>query len=776
MINRIQHYLKFLIKIRITRGLRSLFLFLARPPVNFKNNQENLLIVNLQGLGDLIVFTSVLKHYKKAFPGQKIYLLAKEENHVEKIFEENLVDKVIILNYRQLAINPFYGYQLVKNLRSIGFKAVINHDFSAAEILGKILSLEIGAEEIIGYEGMAIEFIRPFDAQQKKNLKFFSQKVLPKFTRIIPRIDYRADLLDRLPSALEHYIAIFEAVSKFKTSDYYTFVPNYYENKISTKNYVVFNLNASVGYKRWPLDRFATIAERVKKEGKEIVLVGSPKEKYISIEFKKLFTDPIVDLVGQTSLQELIAVVRDSDLVISGDTSIIHLAIALKKPTLCPAGGGQFGMFTDYGYPGINHWVYQRTRCFCDNWHCGRDLKIKKPSPCLDAVSTDAVGEKLEKIFGVIKNMPVLSAASFEVLFNKLPDEKSVAKIKVIFSGVQFENYNFNRISFEYSNFLSTLKQMPYLDVLFYPYDFALQMGRKVFNRGLLDLVKKEKPDLFFAFMYTDELNIRTLEQIKQLTTSIAWFADDHWRLDNYSRFYAPHFTTAITTWGEGVKNYERYGIKNVIRSQWACNHLIWKPSVSISQDIDVSFVGQYNSARGDIVRQLRSLGLEIWVRGWGWLEGRLPGGDMIQAFSRSRINLNFNTPPNRWTPKLLARLFFKRSLNKIRPNWHLVSNFRCWLNTTIPQIKARPFEVIGCGAFLISAFADDVDLYYQDKKEIVYYSNIPDLVEKIRFYLKNPELRKQIANAGYKRTIQEHTYMKRFAEIFKHIGLKYDS
>ncbi|MEK7138449.1 MAG: glycosyltransferase [Patescibacteria group bacterium] len=775
MINSFQSYLKFLVKVRITGGLRAFFLFVSDPFFRSPKNPSNLLIINLQGLGDLVVFTGVLKHYKNAFPGREIYLLAKEENGLQEIFKNHFVDEVVSLNYRQLAVNPFYGYRLVKRLRKIGFGAVINHDFSAAEILGKMLSLEVGAKEVVGYEGMALEFIRPFDKHQKINLKFFSKKILPRFTKVIPRIDYRADLLDRLPSALEHYVSIFENLSEFKSQDYSTFLPSSYPNKISVKNYIVLNLNASVAYKRWPLDRFALVAQKTVQGSRGVVLIGSPKEKVLSSDFKKIFSGDVIDLVGQTSLQELIAVIRDSSLVVSCDTSVIHIAVALKKPTLCPAGGGQFGMFTDYGYPSTNHWVYERKACFCDNWHCGRDLKQAGPSPCLDAVSAESVTRKLGQIIESTKNSPTLSHTDFKVSFNPVL-EKKPAKTKIIFSGVQFENYNFNRLSFEYSNFLSTLKQMPDIDVVFYPFDFILQMGRRAFNHELLKLVKREKPDLFFAFMYTDELEVKTLEKIKNLTKSIAWFADDHWRLDSYSRFFAPHFTKAITTWGEGLKNYARYGVKNIIRSQWACNHLVWKPSPVENQDIDVSFVGQHNSAREEIVRQLRHLGVDIWVRGWGWPEGRLPGGDMINAFSRSKINLNFNTPPNRWDPKLLARLFFKRSLNKIRPNWHLVSNFRCWLNTAIPQIKARPFEVVGCKAFLISAFADDVDHYYEDKKEIAYYKDIPDLAEKIQFYLKHPELRTRIAEAGYERTIQEHTYVKRFTEIFQAIGLKYDA
>ena len=347
--------------------------------------------------------------------------------------------------------------------------------------------------------------------------------------------------------------------------------------------------------------------------------------------------------------------------------------------------------------------------------------------------------------------------------------------MKIIYSGIQRENYNPDRgRSFEYGNFYLTLKTLPGIEVIEYPFDPIIQIGRKRFNQELLDLVEKEKPDLFFAFMLSDELDPAVLNEIKRLTTSVAWFADDHWRLWNYSRYYAPHFTWNITTWSKAPAAYADYGIKNVIRSQWACNTNEWKPAEVVSQDIDVSFVGQYNSSRGKIIEELRKAGVNVWVRGWGWPEGRLSHAEIIQAFARSKINLNFNTPPPLFNPRMFARIFFRRSLNKIVPSLRrLPQNISTWRHMSIPQIKARPFEILGSKAFLISACADDVEHYYADGKEIVYYDGtIKDLVDKINYYLPREEERRRIAEAGYERTVKEHTYKIRFEQIFKIIGL----
>ena len=67
---------------------------------------------------------------------------------------------------------------------------------------------------------------------------------------------------------------------------------------------------------------------------------------------------------------------------------------------------------------------------------------------------------------------------------------------------------------------------------------------------------------------------------------------------------------------------------------------------------------------------------------------------------------------------------------------------------------------------------ADDLEKFYEPGREMVLYENVNDFVDKVRYYLAHDEEREKIAQAGYARTLQEHTYAKRFEEIFKKIGL----
>ncbi len=348
--------------------------------------------------------------------------------------------------------------------------------------------------------------------------------------------------------------------------------------------------------------------------------------------------------------------------------------------------------------------------------------------------------------------------------------------MKIVYTGLENDYYLPKRgKSFEYNNFYLSLKNLPNTEVLNFPFDRILEVGKEKFNEELLEAVKKEKPDLVFAFMLSDELDPKVLREIKKVTTSLAWFADDSWRFYNYSRYWAPLFTWVATTYSWTPALFKKYGQPNVLRSQWAANLNTYKPTgVDDTSKVrpDVCFVGGWSKPRQKLVDALTSRGVQVSVFGGGWDGGRVSDEEMLRLFTVSKISLGLNPSPGYFNKNSLGRLFFRRSVNKVVADLRFISNLRCFLSRDIPQIKARHFEIPACGGFVITSTADDLDQYYIPGKEIVIYKDLDDFVQKINYYLKNEEERKSIARAGYERTIREHTYEKRFLAIFRQIGL----
>lgn len=333
--------------------------------------------------------------------------------------------------------------------------------------------------------------------------------------------------------------------------------------------------------------------------------------------------------------------------------------------------------------------------------------------------------------------------------------------------------------SYEHYNFYDTLVKMNNgsNEVVYFPFDEIMRkLGRDEMNEKLLETIYQEKPDLCFFFLFTDEFKKEVIEKITQNneTLTLNWFADDYWRFDNYSKYWAPLFHWVATTDSRAIEKYHKIGYKNVIKTQWACNHFLYKP-LNLSKIYDVTFIGQPHGERKKIIEKIKKAGVDVKCWGRGWPNGRISQEEMIRIFSQSKINLNLTRGSSATVLKSLARIFLRRKSDRsiqIENPKHWIDNLKSLLGKRREQIKGRNFEIPGCGGFLLSGYADNLGEYYEDDKEIVIFKDTKALINKIKYYLEHDEEREAIAKAGYERTLRDHTYEKRFNEIFKTIGL----
>ncbi len=350
-------------------------------------------------------------------------------------------------------------------------------------------------------------------------------------------------------------------------------------------------------------------------------------------------------------------------------------------------------------------------------------------------------------------------------------------EMKILYIAFKYDYGDPQRgLSYEHCNFYDSLINNRRYQVLHFPFDkIMLEKGRDKMNKMLIETVSKEKPDICFFSLFTDEIKKETIREItnKSGTVTLNWFNDDHWRFDNYSKYWAPCFNWIVTTDSQAIQKYHKIGYKNVIKSQWACNHFLYKP-LKLPKIYDVSFVGQPHSNRKKIIEKMKKAGVKIECWGRGWPNGKVPQEKMIRIFSQSKINLNLTKSSSGNTLKSIAKIFLKRKKHKsiqIGNPRYWIDNSKSLLGKKREQIKTRNFEIPGCKGFLVTGNADNLGDYYENDKEIIIYKNVNDLIERIGYYLKHDKERELIAQAGYERTLRNHTYEKRFNEIFNFIG-----
>jgi lipopolysaccharide heptosyltransferase I len=114
--------------------------------------------------------------------------------------------------------------------------------------------------------------------------------------------------------------------------------------------YVVLVPGARWVTKRWPEERFASVAQRIsEKLGLAPVVVGAPGDREIADRMQRMRSGRMVDLVGRTSLKTLAAVIDGAECVITGDTGPMHLAAALGRPLVALFGPTSANLTGPYG-------------------------------------------------------------------------------------------------------------------------------------------------------------------------------------------------------------------------------------------------------------------------------------------------------------------------------------------------------------------------------------------------------------------------------------------
>ncbi len=156
--------------------------------------------------------------------------------------------------------------------------------------------------------------------------------------------------------------------------------------------YLVLNPNAGelALERRWSVERFAALADDLAAvfPGK-LVTVGAPAEKaYVRRMLDQVRArERVIDLAGETSLPELVALFAEARLLVSNDTGPLHLACAVGTPTVAIFGPETPVLF---GPRGPQHRiVYRGLACSpCLTVHNGRSVTCPyRTTHCVDGVT-----------------------------------------------------------------------------------------------------------------------------------------------------------------------------------------------------------------------------------------------------------------------------------------------------------------------------------------------------------------------------------------------------
>lgn len=352
----------------------------------------------------------------------------------------------------------------------------------------------------------------------------------------------------------------------------------------------------------------------------------------------------------------------------------------------------------------------------------------------------------------------MVTAPSRDVREQGLPGRLRIefGSMHILYVAMRHEYGNPTRgLSFEEINFRSSLEGMGHSLTAFDFMEQSAGVGRM--RADLIELAAESEPDLAFFVLFTDQLDTPTIEAVGRAggCPTVNWFADDHWRFEDFTQHLAPAFDLAVTTDQDSLPKYRLLADTRVLLSQWACNRYAYGPVTSELKH-EVTFVGQPHGDRRQTVATLGGAGISVECWGFGWPAGPLEHSEMVDVFASSRINLNLSNSTE--VPGVKARI---RRLLHFRPP-----------GPRPPQIKGRNFEVPGCGGFLLTERVPHLERYFVLDREVAVFDGPDDLLEKLRYWLEHDAERRVVAEAGYRRVLAEHTYDHRFTAIFDALDL----
>jgi len=325
---------------------------------------RRILVVRVDLLGDVVLSLPAVRALRRAYPQACIDMLVLAGN---KALLENDPDISAVYTFdpsvwrrpqTALALRSWRtAWTLIRTLRAQNYDLAI----SISGDIGSILTRLSGSRRRVGYRGEAYPFFLtdPLPGRRYTKRRHEVQYVL-ELARAAGGIVQPGD------EQLLLYVDA-EAARRMKET-----IEQSRKRLERHGPVVAIHAGARNGSaKRWPVEHVAALGDMlITRLNALVVFTGAPGEKDIVTKVEQRMRERAVNLVGSTTILELVALLAAVDVVITGDSGPMHIATALRTPVVALHGPTDPGISGPVA-PGA---IVLRQRLWC--------------SPCYDASAT----------------------------------------------------------------------------------------------------------------------------------------------------------------------------------------------------------------------------------------------------------------------------------------------------------------------------------------------------------------------------------------------------
>jgi hypothetical protein len=300
--------------------------------------------------------------------------------------------------------------------------------------------------------------------------------------------------------------------------------------------------------------------------------------------------------------------------------------------------------------------------------------------------------------------------------------------------------------------------------------------------RSVEERLKKGPLDLIFTYFDNRNVLPAALDEVRRHgVPTVNFFCNAVHEFHKIDRV-AAHFDYCMVPERAALATYREAGARPV-RVPLAANPRFYRP-LPVLQTYDLTFIGTRYLNREEHLLRLHQAGIELHVFGEGWQPYRpaltnasfaqLPrriAGLLLWPMKRAMWAMNGRQLPYRHIHPPLSDEALLRIFSQSRISLGL-SDVLDQSGKILRHIRLRDFEAPMCRAFTLTGYQEELGEFYEIGQEIECYAGIDELAEKARFYLRHPESREKIRQAGRRRARKEHTWENRFQKLFQEIGL----
>jgi len=342
--------------------------------------RRGVLVIRMDGIGDMVLFRRSLDHYANAFGVDQAEITVLGCDSWASVAGELFAGyRVDAINEHAYAQRPVYRFFVNLRVRHRAPAVTVNDSYFRRALMADSLTWISRAQRTIS----AVPYI--------------SERTRSEFTYYMSQVCEAIDTgLYPTHETLRH----FRFISSVAGHDTPPETPRLNWSKFTLQidtgtDYIVLNPGSNEVGRRWPIAGYGNIAGEFLAQGLRVVVVGKAKEALPEEAFAAQKDDPdFIDLRGRTNLPQLLGLLKGAALVVSNDTGPAHVSIALSTPTVVIIGGGHFGCFVPYPVeitPANARFVYHVMECYHCFWRCHKRDDTRQSFPCVAAVTEDQV-------------------------------------------------------------------------------------------------------------------------------------------------------------------------------------------------------------------------------------------------------------------------------------------------------------------------------------------------------------------------------------------------